>query len=517
MNSQTSTMPHAPTQTNGDSITVPALTKEPATPPSPARKAFTIAGAAIIGLVVLGALGFFTGIVPNPWKAAAAVPPAKKKAVVEAELVPGIPHTLSVPEEVARSLGIRKGEKEKDAIYTAKAPNSGQTLVLPGSTALDPTRLMRVRARFAPAEVVEIATVPEDNSPDSQPQRREIRSGDKVKKGQLLAVLYSVDVASKKNDLVDALVQLKLDQEILERAEKVNGSVSDVFMLSARRNVEADRNAIARAMSNLKVWNVPEKDIQAVHDEAKEILKRKGQRDKDIEATWPRVEILAPDDGTIVERNVALHEMVVDNTINLFQIAQVERLTVIASIPEDDLHKLQELDLLHRRWVVKPVGSADKSAPVEIPGAIEEIGYIIDPNQHTAILKGSISNPGGRLRAGQFVSACVRLPPSAEVVEVPVDALVEDGQQSFVFVQPNKDKAEFTLRRVLVKQRFEKTAYVRSAVIPDNEQPTDDEKELGMLPREPLREGDRILVSGALELRHALLDLEAKNVKPAKE
>ena len=32
-------------------------------------------------------------------------------------------------------------------------------LVLPGSTALDPTRLARIRARFAPARVVEIAQV----------------------------------------------------------------------------------------------------------------------------------------------------------------------------------------------------------------------------------------------------------------------------------------------------------------------------------------------------------------------
>jgi cobalt-zinc-cadmium efflux system membrane fusion protein len=460
-------------------------------------------------------------MVPNPWKATAAPVQPKTEAMAGVEVVPGIPHTLRVPEEVRRSLGIRAGNKETD--YLANLPTKMPPLVLPGSTALDPTHLMRIRARFAPAEVVEIGKVAEDNSPDSQPPLRELRPGDQVKKGQLLAVLYSVDVASKKNDLVDALVQLKLDQEILERAEKVNGSLPDVFILSARRNVESDRNAIARAISSLKVWNIPEKDIQAVHKEADEILKRKGQRDKTVEAVWPRVEILAPDSGTIVERNVALHEMVVDNTVNLFQIAQVERLTVIANIPEDDLPILQGLDAMHRRWTVKPAGAPEKNGKLEISGLIEEIGYIIDPNQHTAIIKGTIANPGGKLRAGQFVTVTITIPPPTDVVEVPVGALIEDGQQSFVFVQPDKDKPEYSLCRVVVKQRFDKTAYVQTdhcyvrTEIADGKPLTDEEKELGMLPREPLWKGSRILVAGGLELKHALMDLESQNAKSGPE
>ena len=45
----------------------------------------------------------------------------------------------------------------------------------------------------------------------------------------------------------------------------------------------------------------------------------------------------APFDGVIVERNVHVDEMVVDNTVNLFQIADVNRLLVIANCPEDAL------------------------------------------------------------------------------------------------------------------------------------------------------------------------------------
>ena len=38
-----------------------------------------------------------------------------------------------------------------------------------------------------------------------------------------------------------------------------------------------------------------------------------------------------------------------------------------------------------------------------LAGTIDEIGYMIDPNQHTAIIKGYVDNPGKRIRAGQYV------------------------------------------------------------------------------------------------------------------
>ena len=65
-------------------------------------------------------------------------------------------------DEVATTLGIRKGDS--DSVAVAQPPNMMRPLVLPGSTALDPTRLARIRARFAPARVVEIAQV-RDRSP----------------------------------------------------------------------------------------------------------------------------------------------------------------------------------------------------------------------------------------------------------------------------------------------------------------------------------------------------------------
>jgi cobalt-zinc-cadmium efflux system membrane fusion protein len=160
------------------------------------------------------------------------------------------------------------------------------------------------------------------------------------------------------------------------------------------------------------------------------------------------------------------------------------------------------------RWNLHTVNAPDTEA------TIDEIGYMIDPGQHTAIIKGHIDNPQGKLRAGQFVSATIDLPPPADAVEIPLTALVEDGRQSFVFVKTDPEKPRYTLRRVVVTHRFEKTAFVRSMLSPEQQRLSPEESAQGQQTRQPLRPGERYLVTGALELRAALIDLVSKSRAP---
>jgi cobalt-zinc-cadmium efflux system membrane fusion protein len=438
-------------------------------------------------------------------------------------LVKDKPYTLDVPEDVRTALGIRKGKQ--DLLAVAQAPTLMRPLMLAGSTALDPTRLARIRARFAPARVVEIGQVHDFSPKTGQTVSRELRPGDHVRKGGLLGVFYSVDVGSKKNDLLDALVQLELDQKVLDNAEARREAVPEVFLLNAIRAVQGDRNAINRALNNLEVWDIPREDIDALHAEAKKISADKNawfktregrwvkgeppattantNADKKNENPWGRVTLRAPFDGIIVERNLHMDEMVVDNTVNLFQIADVNRLLVIANAPEDDLPTLEALN--ERSWSVRTVGATSATG---LPGVIDEIGYLIDPNQHTAIVKGYVDNPGQRLRAGQYVAATVPIPPPSDVVEIPIDALVEDGKQGLAFVQTDITKPQYTMRRVLVTHRFDQTVFVRSTPIPKEEQATAQDAEEGLLPKEPLQPGERVLQSGVGELKAALLNLD---------
>jgi cobalt-zinc-cadmium efflux system membrane fusion protein len=447
-------------------------------------------------------------------------------------LVKGQPHTLEVPEEVRTVLGIRKGKQEMLAV--AQAPTMMRPLTLAGSTTLDPTRLARIKARFAPCRVVAIGQVHDFSRKTGQTEFRELRPGDRVKKGDILGVFYSVDVGSKKNDLLNALVQLELDQRILDLAEAKHEVVPQAIMLADIRAVQGDRIEINRALNNLEVWDIPQDEIDALHEEAKKISadknawyktregrwvkgEKQGKRDngepaKREENPWGRVTLRAPFDGIIVERNLHVDEMVVDNTINLFQVADVSRLLVRADAPEDDLPTLEALE--NKQWTVRTVGATSGTG---LSGTIDEIGYLIDPNQHTAVIKGYVDNPGQRLRAGQYVAATVPIPPPAGVVEIPIDALVDDGKQSLVFVQADATKPRYTMRRVQVTHRFDQRVFVRSTPIPKEEQLTAQEAEEGLLPKEPLQAGERVLKKGVGELKAALLNLESKPDKDPKE
>jgi cobalt-zinc-cadmium efflux system membrane fusion protein len=462
---------------------------------------------------------------------------------VGVKLVADRSHTLEVSDEVAATLGIRKDDRYSIAV--AQPPTRMRPLVLPGSTAIIPGRLARIKPRFASARVMEIAQVWDRSPKTGHTEFRELRPGDRVSKGDLLGVFYSVDVGSKKNDLLQALVQLELDQKIMDKVEANRQSIPEVFYLTQVRQVQGDRTEVNRALMNLKTWDIPQEEIDALraeaqkigankddwfqtpegrwvmrakqaleakeplggkHEPGKEFIGGKHEPVKEEENPWGRVTLRAPFDGVIIEQNVHKDEMMSDPTINLWQIADVSRLLVIANCPEDDLPTMEPLQGIERRWIVRTVGAPATG----LAGPIAEISYVIDPNQHTAVIKGYVDNPGERIRGGQYVTATVNIPPPRDVVEIPVDALVDDGRQSLVFVQPDAAKHQFTMRRVQVTHRFDRTVFVGAAPIPKDEQLTARDAEEGLLPKEPLRPGDRVLTAGSVELKRVAIDLESR-------
>jgi membrane fusion protein, heavy metal efflux system len=376
------------------------------------------------------------------------------------ERVAGDADAIRLPAGAAARLGIGTAEARP-----RRAPQP-RLLHLSGSTALDPARLARLRSRVT-GEVIEIAKV--------QPGRA-------VKKGDVLVVVWSKDLAEKKHELVDTLVQLHLDREILARAEKAANTIPEVFILKARRDVQGDSNAVRRVERALRAGGVSEEEIKMLKEYADGLARRKGEHEPEKEKAWGRVTLRAPFDGVIVEQRVVLHEIVRDSTVNLFQIAQMDRLLVLANAPEGELPALNALRPDERVWSVRPVGRA---AATELKGRIEEIGYLIDPNQHTAVVKGYIDNPEGRLRAGQFITAKIVLP--TELV-LPASALVEVGRETIVFLQPDPVKPVYVQRRVVVVRRGHDTAHARF----------------------PWKPGERVVTVGALDLKAALDDLKAE-------
>src|SRR5262249_36098803 len=136
-----------------------------------------------------------------------------------------------------------------------------------------------------------------------------------------------------------------------------------------------------------------------------------------------------------------------------------------------------------RRWSIRLKATPDAKA---VPGFIDHIGDIIDPNQHTALLQGRVANADRRLRVGQFITAAVDLPPRDHEVEVPVAALLEDGTDSVVFVASPTEADQYTLRRVSVARRLPDAACLGSG----------------------LKGNERVVCDGALVLKAALDDLK---------
>jgi cobalt-zinc-cadmium efflux system membrane fusion protein len=523
-----------PSPANAAMHPAPESAPEPVAKPAPASagpwrgqpSASTLV--VILALLALVVGGVFMLGVRMPWQKDEAEPTQPAEPTLNVQLVPGRPHTLQVPADVRASLGIRKNGQ--DVLAAARRPEARRPLVLPGSTMFDPTQVRRVRLRFAPAEVVRVGPVAPPGPSGTRAEPREFRAGDVVGPRDVLAEVFSPDVGSKKNDLFQSIVNQRLDEVILSMAEKASASLPAVSLWTYRRNVEVDRSEALRAEYTLKTWDIPQEDIDAVKKEARDVPLVEGRRPKEDDREtaerikrWARVVIRSPfrpldgqhengaDDeryqAVVVERNVNERELVVDNTQNLFVLARVDRLSVVANAPEDLLPELNKLEGRWRRWTIDVLG-APVGQTLEAP--FDDISYLVDQNQHSLVIKGRINNPGKLLRGGLYVTATVQLPTPADVVEVPVSAVVDDGKQSVVFVQEDRDKPDqFTLRRVQVTHRFDRTVYVRKKPFDPKEARTPEEEAEGLPPRQPLTEGERVLASGVLELKKELQDQEA--------
>jgi cobalt-zinc-cadmium efflux system membrane fusion protein len=99
--------------------------------------------------------------------------------------------------------------------------------------------------------------------------------------------------------------------------------------------------------------------------------------------------------------------------------------------------------------------------------------------------------------------------PPPDVVEIPVNAVADDGKQSVVFVQSDPKKpGQYEMRRVEITQRFDKTVFVRSKFQDgkDEQKLTPEEKDAGLLPRHTLKPGELLITAGVLELKKELED-----------
>lgn len=446
----------------------------------------------VLGLASLALMGLCALAMPrvrNLIHPAVTELPASAEFGLPARLVPEKPDTLRLTPDAASKLKV-----QTTLVQSAPPPES---LKLVGTLLIEPNSLARVRARFA-GEVAQLGTsagAGQGPSP-STGSHRPIRLGDKVTKDQVLAVVWSKDLGEKKSELVDALSRLRLDEETLQRLQDTRGrdAVPERTVREAERNVAADRIAVDRARRTLRAWRLSEDELRAVESEARLINPRGSPRqgaEPELEQNWARVEVRAPFDGIILEVNASPGNLV-DSSLDLFKIADLSKLRVSAYAYEEDIAVLQRLRGDQRVWHVYPHPDADAA---RLKGSFDQIGVVIDPNQHTAVVMGSVDNPvqpnGERmLRVGQLVRAEIPLPPPRDEVVVLKTALVPQASASAVFVQPDASVPEYVCRKVPVIRRVRELAYLRAT-------PTPEEEANGLAAVKP---GERVVSLGAVEL-----------------
>lgn len=391
---------------------------------------------------------------------------------------------LVLPDGVMESMNLKT--------TAASAPRFTKKLHLRGSLAIDPNRLSHVNSRFA-GVVVELATVKgllsqQKASYDAPP--RTLLNFDKVEQGTPLAVIWSKELGEKKSELAAAIAELRKEKQQLtqyERLEKT-GSISDGELKQQRLKVEQCVNNAFTARATLRAYEVSEEDIRQVEESAEKMHERQ-EMDANYSADWPRVVVTSPITGEIVDKNVIKGDIVNANA-ELFQIADLSMLAVYLHAYEEDLPALEGLPKPWQVWIKIPAYPEIG----ELKCSITRVSPMIDPNEHMALLIGTVENPSQKLKAYQAISADIGIPATDGVIEIPANALIDVRDQSIIYVQPDKSKPHFERRQVRVLQRFFDAVYIKT-------HPTDEQKALGI---RGIQIGEEVVTGGILELEDYL-------------
>jgi len=246
-----------------------------------------------------------------------------------------------------------------------------------------------------------------------------VKLGDNVNKGQTLLVISSPDLAGALSDYQKAKVDEVLAHKALDRAQML-----------------FDRGAIAA------------KDLetaQDAEDKAKVDVETSDHHVRVLGADpahpGPLIELKAPLSGTIVEQNIAGFEGVksLDNTPNLFTIADLGEVWIVSDIFENDLGEVHLGDSAEIRLNAFP----DRV----FKGKVADISRVLDPNTRSAKVRIVLGNADGALRPGMFAVATFRSRKLTERVVVPSTAIMRLHDKDWVF----RKEGDKRFRKVVVQ------------------------------------------------------------------
>lgn len=225
-------------------------------------------------------------------------------------------------------------------------------------------------------------------------------TGERVRSGDVLALVYSPALITAQNELIQA-GKIKDDQPALYEA--------------ARRK--------------LKNWKLTDAQIESIEDG---------------EAALGNFPINADQSGYVIEKMVELGDYV-ERGQSLYRIADLNRVWVMFDVYESDMAWIEKGDRVEFTVASLPGRS--------FTGQIDYLDPVLDPKTRVSEARVEISNTDGALRPGMFASGKVYagLELGSEKLIVPKSAVMWTGTRSLVYVKSVSDKGtEFTMRQIIL-------------------------------------------------------------------
>jgi cobalt-zinc-cadmium efflux system membrane fusion protein len=246
-----------------------------------------------------------------------------------------------------------------------------------------------------------------------------VKLGDSVKKGQALLVISSPDLAAAMSDYQKAVADEALSRKALDRAQLLydKGAIAAKDLETAQDAEDKAKVDVSTAAQHVRVLGA------------------------DPAHPSPLIELRAPVAGTIVEQNVAGFEGVksLDNTPNLFTIADLSQVWVVCDVFENDLGGVH----LGDSAAIRLSAFGDRV----FQGTVADISRVLDPTTRSAKVRIVLGNKDGALRPGMFAVAKFQSRKKSDRVVVPATAIMRLHDKDWVF----RKEGDKSYRRVVVQ------------------------------------------------------------------
>lgn len=249
-------------------------------------------------------------------------------------------------------------------------------------------------------------------------QKKFYEDGDKVKAGQLL---YKIDDRRYRAAVNQAKAQVEMEQANLNQAQREYKRVS-----SLSRGKAVSEQDVDKALANYELARASLSGAQAALDNA--LI--------DLDYTEVRAEI----DGVTGIKHQDVGNLVGSDAQNtlLTTVTQLDPMHVIYALPDSERKRQQamvaegKLKLIQTgHWKAEIIDEAEQ---IVAAGQVDFIDSRIDPNTGSVQARAVFENSDRLLLPGEFVRLRISGAERLNVFIVPQKAVLQMGQQSFVYV-----------------------------------------------------------------------------------